>query len=74
MNKGGMNDDDFYEDDKGDSGGSFPRSDHNKPHQQSDKKGKVICKYFMEMWCTWGGHCNLSHDIELPKNPRAVQV
>lgn len=34
-------------------GGSYRRSDHDKPHQQSDKKGKVICKYFVEGRCTW---------------------
>lgn len=69
MSKGGMNDDeDFYDDDMGDGGGgSYRRSDHDKPHQQSDKKGKVICKYFVEGRCTWGDHCNFSHDIELPK-------
>lgn len=50
-----------------DGGGSYRRSDHDKPHQQSDKKGKVICKYFVEGRCTWGDHCNFSHDIELPK-------
>ncbi|XP_072315941.1 zinc finger CCCH domain-containing protein 4 [Eucyclogobius newberryi] len=32
-----------------------------------DKKGKAICKYYMEGRCTWGEHCNFSHDIELPK-------
>lgn len=36
-----------------DGGGSYRRSDHDKPHQQSDKKGKVICKYFVEGRCTW---------------------
>ena len=35
-----------------DGGGSYRRSDHDKPHQQSDKKGKVICKYFVEGRCT----------------------
>uniref|UniRef100_A0A8D0BCC4 Zinc finger CCCH domain-containing protein 4 n=1 Tax=Salvator merianae TaxID=96440 RepID=A0A8D0BCC4_SALMN len=68
---GGMNEeDDYYDDDLGDgggSGGNYRRSDHDKSHQQSDKKGKVICKYFVEGRCTWGEHCNFSHDIELPK-------
>uniref|UniRef100_A0A8C6YHM6 Zinc finger CCCH domain-containing protein 4 n=1 Tax=Naja naja TaxID=35670 RepID=A0A8C6YHM6_NAJNA len=60
---------DYYEDDLGDGGGScgnYRRTDHEKPHQ-SDKKGKVVCKYFVEGRCTWGEHCNFSHDIELPK-------
>uniref|UniRef100_A0AAY5KLU9 C3H1-type domain-containing protein n=1 Tax=Esox lucius TaxID=8010 RepID=A0AAY5KLU9_ESOLU len=42
---------------------------HNK-HQgdkHQDKKGKAICKYYIEGRCTWGEHCNFSHDIELPK-------
>ncbi|XP_041092183.1 zinc finger CCCH domain-containing protein 4-like [Polyodon spathula] len=44
------------------------RNDQDKSHQQvSDKKGKVICKYYIEGRCTWGEHCNFSHDIELPK-------
>uniref|UniRef100_A0A8C7U236 Zinc finger CCCH-type containing 4 n=1 Tax=Oncorhynchus mykiss TaxID=8022 RepID=A0A8C7U236_ONCMY len=43
--------------DMGDMGGD--------KHQ--DKKGKAICKYYMEGRCTWGEHCNFSHDIELPK-------
>ncbi|XP_066494360.1 zinc finger CCCH domain-containing protein 4 [Tiliqua scincoides] len=68
---GGLNeDDDYYDDDMGDAGGSsgnYRRNDHDKSHQQSDKKGKVICKYFVEGRCTWGEHCNFSHDIELPK-------
>ncbi|XP_061453416.1 zinc finger CCCH domain-containing protein 4 isoform X2 [Rhineura floridana] len=70
---GGMNEeDDYYDDDMGDGGGgsgsgNYRRNDHDKSHQQSDKKGKVICKYFVEGRCTWGEHCNFSHDIELPK-------
>lgn len=36
-----------------DGGGSYRGRDHDKPHQQSDKKGKVICKYFVEGRCTW---------------------
>ncbi|XP_053123328.1 zinc finger CCCH domain-containing protein 4 isoform X4 [Hemicordylus capensis] len=67
---GGMHDeDDYFEDDMGDGGGggNYRRNDHDKSHQQSDKKGKVICKYFVEGRCTWGEHCNFSHDIELPK-------
>ncbi|KAF7235124.1 Zinc finger CCCH domain-containing protein 4 [Varanus komodoensis] len=62
--------DDYYDEDLGDGGGSsgnYRRNDHDKSHQQSDKKGKVICKYFVEGRCTWGEHCNFSHDIELPK-------
>lgn len=68
MGKGGLNeDDDYYDDDMGDGGGgSYRRNDHDKSHP-SDKKGKVICKYFVEGRCTWGEHCNFSHDIELPK-------
>nr|XP_056701721.1 zinc finger CCCH domain-containing protein 4 isoform X1 [Euleptes europaea] len=68
---GGMNEeDDYYDEDLGDGGGgggNYRRGDHEKSHQQSDKKGKVICKYFVEGRCTWGEHCNFSHDIELPK-------
>ncbi|XP_063168146.1 zinc finger CCCH domain-containing protein 4 [Candoia aspera] len=68
---GGINEeDDYYDDDLGDggsSGGNYRRNDHEKSHQQSDKKGKVVCKYFVEGRCTWGEHCNFSHDIELPK-------
>ncbi|XP_039217779.1 zinc finger CCCH domain-containing protein 4 [Crotalus tigris] len=68
---GGLNEeDDYYEDDLGDGGGScgnYRRNDREKSHQQSDKKGKVVCKYFVEGRCTWGEHCNFSHDIELPK-------
>ncbi|KAL8220049.1 UNVERIFIED_CONTAM: Zinc finger CCCH domain-containing protein 4, partial [Gekko kuhli] len=65
---GGMNeDDDYYDEDMGDGSGNYRRGDHEKSHQQSDKKGKVICKYFVEGRCTWGEHCNFSHDIELPK-------
>ncbi|XP_048348823.1 zinc finger CCCH domain-containing protein 4 [Sphaerodactylus townsendi] len=68
---GGMNEeDDYYDEDQGDgggSGGNYRRGDHEKSHQPSDKKGKVICKYFVEGRCTWGEHCNFSHDIELPK-------
>ncbi|XP_062995733.1 zinc finger CCCH domain-containing protein 4 isoform X1 [Elgaria multicarinata webbii] len=68
---GGMNEeDDYYDNDMGDGGGgsgNYRRNDHDKSHQQSDKKGKVICKYFVEGRCTWGEHCNFSHDIELPK-------
>ncbi|XP_023803433.1 zinc finger CCCH domain-containing protein 8, partial [Cyanistes caeruleus] len=48
-------------------GGGYRRGDHDKPHLPADKKGKVICKYFVEGRCTWGDHCNFSHDIELPK-------
>ncbi|XP_041090478.1 zinc finger CCCH domain-containing protein 4-like [Polyodon spathula] len=44
------------------------RNDQDRSHQQvSDKKGKAICKYYIEGRCTWGEHCNFSHDIELPK-------
>uniref|UniRef100_A0A3P9AAA3 C3H1-type domain-containing protein n=1 Tax=Esox lucius TaxID=8010 RepID=A0A3P9AAA3_ESOLU len=35
--------------------------------KHQDKKGKAICKYYIEGRCTWGEHCNFSHDIELPK-------
>lgn len=38
---------------EGGGGGNYRRNDHDKPHQQSDKKGKVICKYFVEGRCTW---------------------
>ncbi|KAM4878218.1 zinc finger CCCH domain-containing protein 4-like, partial [Sylvia borin] len=67
MGKPGLNDDDdFYDDELGDGGG-YRRGDHDKSHLPQDKKGKVICKYFVEGRCTWGDHCNFSHDIELPK-------
>ncbi|XP_060639691.2 zinc finger CCCH domain-containing protein 4 [Anolis sagrei] len=66
MGKGMNDDDDYYDEDMGDGGGNYRRNDHDKSHQ-SDKKGKVICKYFVEGRCTWGEHCNFSHDIELPK-------
>ncbi|KQK85013.1 hypothetical protein AAES_43168 [Amazona aestiva] len=70
---GGMNeDDDYYDEDMGDGGGNYRRNDHDKPHQQADKKGKVICKYFVEGRCTWlfhttgncinGDDCMFSHE------------
>lgn len=37
----------------GGGSGNYRRGDHEKSHQQSDKKGKVICKYFVEGRCTW---------------------
>lgn len=51
----------------GSLGGDGPggRRNHSEKHQ--DKKGKAICKYYIEGRCTWGEHCNFSHDIELPK-------
>ncbi|KAK5905310.1 hypothetical protein CesoFtcFv8_006788 [Champsocephalus esox] len=56
--------------DNGDGGGGGDgpgpmRRNPNEKHQ--DKKGKAICKYYIEGRCTWGDHCNFSHDIELPK-------
>lgn len=59
-------DDDLTGDmDNGDGPAEGGRRGHNdKP---MDKKGKAICKYYMEGRCTWGEHCNFSHDIELPK-------
>ncbi|KAJ0063349.1 hypothetical protein NL108_000289, partial [Boleophthalmus pectinirostris] len=51
--------------DNGDGPADGGRRGHSdKP---TDKKGKAICKYYMEGRCTWGEHCNFSHDIELPK-------
>ncbi|RXM98824.1 Zinc finger CCCH domain-containing protein 4 [Acipenser ruthenus] len=49
------------------------RNDQDKSHQQvSDKKGKVICKYYVEGRCTWlfhttgscvnGDECMFSHE------------
>lgn len=69
MNKGGMNDDeDFYDEDMGDGGGgSYWSCDYDKFYQQLDKKGKVICKYFVEGCCIWGDYCNFSYDIEFLK-------
>ncbi|XP_069500637.1 zinc finger CCCH domain-containing protein 4 isoform X2 [Ambystoma mexicanum] len=66
-NKGGNEDDDYYDDEMGDGGGGrrHRRYDHDK--HLSDRKGKVICKYFVEGRCTWGEHCNFSHDIEVPR-------
>ncbi|XP_010725871.1 zinc finger CCCH domain-containing protein 4-like, partial [Meleagris gallopavo] len=60
-------DDDYYDEDMDGGGGNYRRGDHDKTHPPADKKGKVICKYFVEGRCTWGEHCNFSHDIELPK-------
>ncbi|XP_036818054.1 zinc finger CCCH domain-containing protein 4 isoform X3 [Oncorhynchus mykiss] len=51
--------------DMGDGGGGQHNKHQGDKHQ--DKKGKAICKYYMEGRCTWGEHCNFSHDIELPK-------
>ncbi|CDQ67658.1 unnamed protein product [Oncorhynchus mykiss] len=48
-----------------DGGGGQHNKHQGDKHQ--DKKGKAICKYYMEGRCTWGEHCNFSHDIELPK-------
>lgn len=63
-NKGGNDDDDYYDDEMGE-GRRHRRYDHDK--HMSDRKGKVICKYFVEGRCTWGEHCNFSHDFELPR-------
>ncbi|KAJ3591226.1 hypothetical protein NHX12_009172 [Muraenolepis orangiensis] len=49
----------------GDGGGMGGRRNLGDKHP--DKKGKAICKYYIEGRCTWGDHCNFSHDIELPK-------
>ncbi|XP_078517142.1 zinc finger CCCH domain-containing protein 4 isoform X2 [Lissotriton helveticus] len=63
-NKGGNDDDDYYDDEMGE-GRRHRRYDHDK--HMSDRKGKVICKYFLEGRCTWGEHCNFSHDFEVPR-------
>ncbi|XP_034460943.1 zinc finger CCCH domain-containing protein 4 isoform X1 [Hippoglossus hippoglossus] len=67
--RGDMGNDDDNDMDNGDGcGGDGPglgRRNLNDKHQ--DKKGKAICKYYIEGRCTWGDHCNFSHDIELPK-------
>ncbi|KAG7480403.1 zinc finger CCCH domain-containing protein 4 isoform X1 [Solea senegalensis] len=67
--RGDMGNDDDNDMDNGDGvGGDGPgigRRNHNEKHQ--DKKGKAICKYYIEGRCTWGDHCNFSHDVELPK-------
>lgn len=67
--RGDMGNDDDIDMDNGDGcGGDGPglgRRNLNDKHQ--DKKGKAICKYYIEGRCTWGDHCNFSHDIELPK-------
>ncbi|MEE6491178.1 hypothetical protein FKM82_016118 [Ascaphus truei] len=61
----GNDEDDYYDEDMGDGG--MYRNDYEKPHHRADKKGKVICKYFVEGRCTWGEHCNFSHDVEVPR-------
>uniref|UniRef100_A0A4W5JKW7 Zinc finger CCCH-type containing 4 n=1 Tax=Hucho hucho TaxID=62062 RepID=A0A4W5JKW7_9TELE len=43
------------------------QSSSHQGDKHQDKKGKAICKYYIEGRCTWGEHCNFSHDIELPK-------
>ncbi|XP_034024554.1 zinc finger CCCH domain-containing protein 4 isoform X2 [Thalassophryne amazonica] len=68
--RGDMGNDDNGELDNGDGCGGdgglgMGRRNQNDKHQ--DKKGKAICKYYIEGRCTWGDHCNFSHDIELPK-------
>lgn len=35
----------------GHEGGGLGRRNHNDKHQ--DKKGKAICKYYIEGRCTW---------------------
>ncbi|KAL0972970.1 hypothetical protein UPYG_G00197150 [Umbra pygmaea] len=60
----GHDEDNNGEMDIGDGGGQHNKHQGDK-HQ--DKKGKAICKYYIEGRCTWGEHCNFSHDIELPK-------
>ncbi|XP_073497540.1 zinc finger CCCH domain-containing protein 4 isoform X2 [Phyllobates terribilis] len=60
----GNDDDDYYEED-GDGG--MYRSDYDKSYHRQDKKGKVICKYFVEGRCTWREQCNFSHDVEVPR-------
>ncbi|XP_055081973.1 zinc finger CCCH domain-containing protein 4 [Periophthalmus magnuspinnatus] len=58
------------EDHSGDmDNGDGPTDGGRRGHSDKpmDKKGKAICKYYMEGRCTWGEHCNFSHDIELPK-------
>ncbi|CDQ73234.1 unnamed protein product [Oncorhynchus mykiss] len=50
---------------RGRGGGDQGHDEDN--NGDNDKKGKAICKYYMEGRCTWGEHCNFSHDIELPK-------
>ncbi|XP_019748254.1 zinc finger CCCH domain-containing protein 4 isoform X1 [Hippocampus comes] len=50
----------------GDTGSGMGKRSQNEKYQ--DKKGKAICKYYMENRCTWEEYCNFSHDIELPKN------
>uniref|UniRef100_A0A3Q3DHM2 Zinc finger CCCH-type containing 4 n=1 Tax=Hippocampus comes TaxID=109280 RepID=A0A3Q3DHM2_HIPCM len=54
------------EDGGGDTGSGMGKRSQNEKYQ--DKKGKAICKYYMENRCTWEEYCNFSHDIELPKN------
>nr|DBA20789.1 TPA: hypothetical protein GDO54_017533 [Pyxicephalus adspersus] len=61
----GTNEDDEYYEEEGD-GGKY-RNDYEKPYRRADKKGKVICRYFVEGRCTWGEHCNFSHDVEVPR-------
>ncbi|XP_029373415.1 zinc finger CCCH domain-containing protein 4 isoform X1 [Echeneis naucrates] len=62
------NDDDNNGDmDNGDGGDGTGSGRRNQNEKHQDKKGKAICKYYIEGRCTWGDHCNFSHDIELPK-------
>ncbi|XP_069063684.1 zinc finger CCCH domain-containing protein 4 [Pleurodeles waltl] len=63
-NKGGNEDDDYYDDEMGE-GRRHRRYDNDK--HMSDRKGKVICKYFVEGRCTWGEHCNFSHDFDVSR-------
>ncbi|XP_044161493.1 zinc finger CCCH domain-containing protein 4 isoform X3 [Bufo gargarizans] len=59
----GNDEDEYYEED---DGGMY-RNDYDKSYHRHDKKGRVICKYFVEGRCTWGEHCNFSHDVEVPR-------
>ncbi|XP_018088775.1 zinc finger CCCH domain-containing protein 4 isoform X2 [Xenopus laevis] len=59
------NDEDEYYEEEGDGG--MYRNDYEKPYHRADKKGKVVCKYFVEGRCTWGEHCNFSHDVDVPR-------
>ncbi|XP_024910649.1 zinc finger CCCH domain-containing protein 4 isoform X3 [Cynoglossus semilaevis] len=66
--RGDMGDDDNDMDNGDGTGIDGPGTGRrNQNDKYQDKKGKAICKYYIEGRCTWGDHCNFSHDVELPK-------
>ncbi|GCC35517.1 hypothetical protein chiPu_0014002, partial [Chiloscyllium punctatum] len=69
MDPMGECDDDLYDEEMQDFGEDMHRRNvHDLGHQPcGEKKGKVLCKFFVEGRCSKGDQCNFSHDLGPPR-------